>query len=394
MTGPDEPSSSPASSPAGGPAGDAPEKPPSSDVEAIELRIVRLRLLDPVVTAYGVEADRPVLLVRVRTTTGDGWGECAALPEPGYSAEYVDGAWAVLVDHLLPRLAPTSTAAELCSLLAGVRGHEMAKSAVHLALLDAELRSAGRSLSATLGASRREIGLGVTIGIQPTVGDAVRLAGEWVGLGYRHLKLKIRPGTDVEPARAVRAAHPDISLAVDANGSYATNDPALDALDALGLDLIEQPLAADDLLGHRDLTRSLVTPIGLDETITSVGIAEAVASLGLASAVALKPGRLGGVDVAADLARRMHDAGVATWVGGMYETAIARAANLALAALPTVALPPDWSGSERYWATDVAPGLTAVDGRLAVPTGPGLGVNVDVAVLDELTVRRYEYRVG
>ena len=345
-------------------------------------------------TAYGVESERPVLLVRVRTTTGDGWGECAALPEPGYSPEYVDGAWAVLTDHLLPQLAPTSTTAELGSLMAAVRGHEMAKAAVHLALLDVELRRAGRSLGAAFGATRREIELGVTIGIQPTVEDTVHLADHWVGRGYRHLKLKIRPGADVDPARAVRVAHPDIGLAVDANGSYLANDPALDALDALGLDLIEQPLAADDLLGHRDLTRSLVTPIGLDETITSVGIAEAVASLGIASAVALKPGRLGGVGVAADLARRMHDAGVATWIGGMYETAIGRAANLALAALPTVTLPPDWSGSERYWAADIAPGLTATGGRLAVPAGPGLGVSVDEAMLDELTVRRYEHRVG
>ena len=364
----------------------------SHRIERIELRRIRMELRAPIVTAYGIEHERDALIVRVTTDGADGWGECAALTEPTYASEYVDGAMHVIVHHLAPRLGVAALrATDVRARLGAVVGHNMAKAALELAVLDSELRSSGRSLAEHLDATRRRVAVGVTIGINDDVDAMLDDLAPWVAAGYRHVKLKIKPGVDVAPAQALRAAHPRLTLALDANGSYGAAQ-AIAALDHLGVDLIEQPLAADDLLGHRALVREMVTPIGLDESITSPGIAALAAQLGLCAAMALKPGRLGGILTTAALARNLHAAGVATWIGGMYETGIGRAANVALAALDVVTMPADWSGSNRYWNDDLTPPLIPIDGELAVLDGPGLGVSPISQRLDEVTVERVELR--
>lgn len=355
-------------------------------IERVELRRLALSLVTPFRTAFGVETDRDVLLVRVTIDGVDGWGECVAFREPGYTSEYVEGAHAVIRDHLLPRLlaAGTSSASDLTAVWAGIPGHPMAKAAIELAMLDAELRIAGVSLAARLGATRDQVEAGVSVGRFETAELLDQVAG-YVADGYRRVKLKIEPGHDVDVVRAVRAEFPDLPLQVDANGSYTVDDgDALGALDEFDLLLIEQPLPADDLLGHARLAERVRTPICLDESITSARVAEQAIELGACSIVNIKAGRVGGYLEAV----RVHDTcaarGVPVWCGGMLETGIGRAANLALAGLPGFTLPGDTSASARYYARDIitAP-FVLEDGCIAVPTAPGLGVDVDLDFVDQ-----------
>ena len=351
---------------------------------------VGLPLVAPFRTSFGAMTERDFLLVRVHTDLGVGWGECVAFPEPGYSEEYVDGAHDVLRRFLAPRVlaAPAVTANGLGALTASVQGHAMAKAALELAVLDAELRATGTALGERLGATRTAVDCGVSVGMFP-IPELLDHVDAYVAGGYRRVKLKIQPGFDVEPVRAVRERHPDIGLQVDANTAY-TLDPAdvsaLAGLDPFGLLLIEQPLPVDDLLGHAELARRVRTPICLDESITSVRAAETAIALGACTIVNIKAGRVGGYLQAV----RLHDLcvarGVPVWCGGMLETGIGRAANVALAALPGFTLPGDTSASDRYYARDVVTEPFVLDaGRLPVPTGPGLGVTVDEAYLASIT---------
>jgi len=357
-------------------------------VEAVELRRVGLRLVAPFRTSFGSMTERDFLLVRVVTDVGEGWGECVAFPEPGYSEEYVDGAHAVLRRFLVPRLlaAAEVSAAGVAQVCAPVAGHPMAKAALELAVLDAELRAEGTALAARLGGTRAAVDCGVSVGMFP-LAELLDHVDAYVADGYRRVKLKIQPGFDVEPVRAVRERHPDIGLQVDANTAYTLADAdRLAALDPFDLLLVEQPLPVDDLLGHAELARRIATPVCLDESITSVSVAETAIALGACAVVNIKAGRVGGYLEAV----RLHDAcvarGVPVWCGGMLETGIGRAANVALAALPGFTLPGDTSASDRYYARDVVTDPFVLDaGRLAVPTGPGLGVTVDPDYLDRIT---------
>lgn len=357
-------------------------------LEAVELRRVALPLVTPFRTSFGTETDRDILLVRVETDRGEGWGECVALTEPGYSAEYVDGAQEVLAEFVVPRVfaAGDLEVADLTSVLAPVKGHPMAKTALELALLDAELRVAGVSLGTRLGAARDAVDCGVSVGMFPLT-ELLEQVDGYVADGYRRVKLKIEPGFDVEPVRAVRERHPDLPLQVDANTAYTVADvETLAALDPFDLLLIEQPLPEDDLLGHAEVARQIRTPICLDESITSARVAEAAITIGACSVVNIKAGRVGGYLEAV----RVHDVcaahGVRVWCGGMLETGIGRAANVALAGLPGFTLPGDTSASDRYYARDVlTQPFTLADGRLAVPTGPGLGVMIDRDFVDTIT---------
>lgn len=355
---------------------------------AVELRRVSLPLVAPFRTSYGTQTTRDALLVHVLTPDAEGWGECAAPAEPTYSAEYVDGADLVLRRHLLPRLlaAGPTGAEEVAGVLAPVRGHRMAKAAVEAAVLDAELRAAGVSLAAHLGAVRSAVDAGVSVGLLPT-GELLDAVAGYLGAGYRRIKLKIEPGRDVEPVRAVRERFgDDVLLQVDANAAYTLADaPHLARLDAFDLLLIEQPLPADDLAGHAALAGIVSTPVCLDESIESVGDAAAAIALGACSVVNIKPGRVGGLLEA----RRIHDLcaahGVAVWCGGMLETGIGRAANLALAALPNFTLPGDVSASDRYFHRDLTEPFVLHEGRVRVPDSPGIGVVPLPDVLDEVT---------
>jgi O-succinylbenzoate synthase len=354
-------------------------------------------MVAPFRTSFGTQDERDILLVHVVAADADGWGECVALEEPVYSSEYVSGAQAVIRDHLLPRLfahGPLS-AEEVAEVLRPVRGHVMAKAAVEMAVLDAELRASDMSFGEFLGAVRDEVDCGVSVGIHDSVASLLDTVERHLSEGYRRIKLKIEPGSDVEPVRAVRERFDDIPLQVDANAAYTVGDAEhLAELDAFDLLLIEQPLPEDDLNGHARLAASLQTPICLDESITSARAAAQAIELGACSIVNVKAGRVGGYLEA----RRIHDVcaarGVPVWCGGMLETGLGRAANVALAALPNFSLPGDTSASERYYRRDITEPFVLDGGRLRVPSGPGLGVSPLPDALDDVTFAVEVCRAG
>jgi O-succinylbenzoate synthase len=357
-------------------------------IVSAELRRLRMPLVAPFQTSFGVSRQRDVLLVRIETAEAVGWGECVADAEPTYSAEYADGAQHVIRHHLLPRLAAAATtAARVVPALAAVKGHRMAKAAVEMALLDAELRADGVSFARHLGAVADRVPCGVSVGIQPSIAALLDAVDGYLAEGYLRIKLKIQPGWDVEPVRAVRERFGDgVLLQVDANTAYRLSDARhLSRLDPFDLLLIEQPLPEEDVRGHAELARMLRTPVCLDESITSAQAAADAIALGACSIVNVKAGRVGGYLEA----RRVHDvcaaAGVPVWCGGMLETGLGRAANVALAALPNFTLPGDTSASRRYFARDLTEAFELDGGHLAVPDRPGLGREPVADALAEFT---------
>jgi len=373
----------------------------ASGLESVELVQVRLPLVEPWVTGAGTMTERDALLVRVELGGVEGWGECVAEVAPTYSSEYVEGAWDVLRRFLVPALlaAAPSRGAEVAGALAAFKGHRMAKAGLEAAVLDAELRAAGVSLAEHLracssvgGPPRDRVPAGVAVGISGSVPKLLEEVSRRVEEGYRRVKLKVQPGWDTVPVGAVRERFGDLALQVDANGAYASLGPsaasAVAELDRFGLLLVEQPLADDDLVGHATLARQITTPVCLDEAIVSLETASAALALGACSVVNIKPGRVGGYLEAV----RIHDlcavAGVPAWCGGMLETGVGRAANLALATLANFALPGDLSASDRFWAADVVrdPVRLEPDGTIRVPEGPGSGV--EVVDLGPCTLRR------
>jgi O-succinylbenzoate synthase len=350
-------------------------------VERLEIWAVELPLQAPFASATKTFDRRQSLILRVHTDVGSGWGECVAFEEPFYTSEFNGGATAVIEQFCWPLLRSQKqlSGALVAPALASLKGHPMAKSALEMAVLDAELRAAGESFAAHLGASVTEVEVGVAVGIHDEAAALVETVAAHVAEGYSRVKLKVQPGNDVIPVRAVRAElGEDILLQVDANGSYDPGEVgALVALDDLDLLLIEQPFAEGDLLGHARLAERLKTPICLDESVTSVETARQVLELGACSTINLKPGRVGGYLEAVkihDLAARWP-AGL--WCGGMFEMGLARAANLALAALPGFTLPGDISATNRYFHTDITEPFVLHDGRLPVPDGPGIGIEPD-----------------
>ncbi|MGH9115072.1 MAG: o-succinylbenzoate synthase [Acidimicrobiales bacterium] len=358
-------------------------------IEAVELRRVQMPLVAPFRTSVGVATVRDVLLVEVHGSGSSGWGECVAMSEPLYTAEYVAGAHAVTRDHLLPRLATESdlTAGEVAGALAAVKGHRMAKAAVEMAVLDAELSERGETLASHFGAVRDAVPSGVSVGIASSVAELLDTVAGYLDRGYLRVKLKIEPGWDIEPVRSVRERFgDDLLLQVDANAAYSIADADhLARLDDFGLVLVEQPLPEDDIAGHADLARRIRTPVCLDESITSARAAADAIDRGACSVVNIKAGRVGGYLEA----KRVHDVcadrGVPVWCGGMFETGLGRAANVALAALPNFTLPGDTSASDRYWKRDLTEPFVLDAGHLRVPHGPGIGVRPDPSVLAAVT---------
>jgi o-succinylbenzoate synthase len=358
-------------------------------LSAVELRVVRMPLVEPFVTAHGTRRRREVVIVRALVADGpDGWGECVAEPEPTYWPEYTAGALDVLEHHLVPRLLDGRS-------LRQVRGHHMAKAALECAALDAGLRAEGRSMASFLGATRPVVPTGIAVGRARTVEALVDTVLTWHGRGHRAFKLKIQPGWDVEPLQAVRTTVGEgVALLADANGSYRSDSP--DDIDALtrisdasiGLVAIEQPFAPDDLVGHARLARRIDVPVCLDESIGSLGDLDSALTLEACGAVSLKAGRVGGLVESRRIHQRCRDAGVSLRCGGMLETGLGRALNLAVAALPGCNLPPDLGPSSRYFATDITPPFESSGGTMIVPDGPGLGVEPDRDVLEDVTVSR------
>jgi O-succinylbenzoate synthase len=342
-------------------------RPPLPEVRPAGLELVRtsLPLVAPFATATGTEVAREVLLVRAVDGQGhEGWGECGALSTPAYTGEWTDGAEAVLRRFLLPAAREGRPPS--------VTGHPMAAAALEAALLDLRLAVAGTDLPSWLGAVRDRVPAGVAVGVAPSVEALLAEVADHVAAGYRRVKLKVRPGWDVEPAQAVRAGWPDLPVGVDANGSYRADDEALGRLDGLGLVEIEQPLPADDLVGTAAVVRRLATPVCLDESVTSIGTLEAALALGALDHLNLKPARVGGLTAALAVLDRARDAGVPVWVGGMLATGVGKAVDVALAALPGVTLPGDLPASRRWFARDLtAPWELSADGTLPVrPRGP------------------------
>jgi O-succinylbenzoate synthase len=369
-------------------------------LERLELRRIALDLITPFRTSFGVETARDILLLKVTTDVGVGWGECVAQHEPAYSPEFVDGASLVITEHLWPALvgSPTAsdgtlTAANVAPALQRFKGHQMSKAAIEMAVLDAQLRAAGESLAQHLGATRDLIPSGVSVGIFDSIDVLLDQVAGYVADGYVRIKLKIEPGWDIEPVRAVRdLIGADTPLQVDANTAYSRADiEHLCQLDRFDLLLIEQPLPEEDVLGHARLAAASTTPVCLDESIVSAGTAVDAIELGAAEIINIKAGRVGGYLEA----RNIHDVcvelGIPVWCGGMIETGIGRAANAALAALPGFTLPGDISASTRFYRRDiVVDPITVADGHVKVPSTPGLGYELDHDFLDSITSSRIE----
>jgi o-succinylbenzoate synthase len=366
-------------------------------ISRIELRHVALALTAPFATSMGVRTNIEHVIVRVDVDGVTGWGECVADAHPYYSSETTRTTWHILRDCLVPAVLgqEVTRVEEALALTAWVRGHRMAKAGLEAALWDALAKAAGVSLSTALGGVRERIEVGVSIGIQPTPADLVRQVARYLGEGYRRIKIKIAPGRDLADVKAVRAAIPGVRLQVDANSAYTLDDMSLfRALDEENVALIEQPLSHDDIFDHSKVQRELRTAICLDESIHSVAHARAALDLQSCRVINIKPGRVGGFTES----RRIHDLcasrGVPVWHGGMLETGIGRAGNVALASLPNFELPGDISASRRYYREEIVePAFeVAADGTMGVPVGAGIGVEVVVSQLDKVTVGRQEFR--
>ena len=386
-------------------------------MEGLELVRVRLPLVEEWSSAAGTFSHRDSLLVRavLSSPSGEveGWGECPALPAPSYSSEYTEAAAEVSLRFLVPALlgASMAGATDVAPALSMVKGHPMAKTAFEVAIADAELRAAGVSMATYFaGASELEgcvpapaVPAGVAIGLAGSLPELLEAVGRYVDEGYRSVKLKISPSFGPAPElalSAVRNRWPDLVLAADANGAYEGLTPEeaaslLSGLEPLGLAYVEQPLGEDDLVGHARLGRLLTTPVCLDEGLTSYGLVEAALELGSCSVVNVKPGQLGGFLAAV----RVHDLcarrEVALRLGGMVETGVARAANVALGSLPGFTVPGDLSATGRFFEEDLAgPLVLRPDGTISVPAGAGSGVEVDRNLVDRAAFWRRWWPAG
>ncbi len=368
-------------------------------IEAAELCHIRMALQQPFETSFGVEQDRECLLIKIEGGGQAGWGECVAAGFPGFSYETVGTAWHVLERYLIPAILhqPLEGISGLRARLAPVRGHPMAKAGLELALWDWMGRVANLPLADLLGGRRTRVQVGVSIGIQSGVEPLLKVVDTHLKQGYTRIKLKIKPGHDLEPVSAVRHSFPGILLQVDANGGYAPDQiEQLLPLDEFDLLLIEQPFAEEQLLAHVRLQERLATPICLDESIGSEVEARQALDLGACRIVNIKPGRVGGLSEAVAIHDLCRKADIPVWCGGMLETGVGRAANLALATLPGFSLPGDISATDRYYEEDIASPKFVLnsDGTIDVPTGAGLGIAIDLEALERVTLRRERFTAG
>jgi O-succinylbenzoate synthase len=361
-------------------------------LQEIELRTIHLPLVRPFRTSFGTQTSREVLMVKVTNENGTaGWAECVAMSEPLYSPEYVIGCLDFMKRFLIPALRdkPSITAEDVPVVLKPFLGGQMAKAALETAILDAQLMDQGISLAKYLGATKTKVECGVSVGIANNLVELVEEVKSYVDAGYRRIKLKIEPGWDYEAVKTIRQIYPDIPLQVDANQAYSRSDGKLLAkLDEFNLLLIEQPLDEHDILGHAMLAKEVKTPICLDESIISLQSAQDALALEATTVINIKPGRVGGYIESKKIHDLCLDKKIPVWCGGMLETGIGRAANLALAALPGFTLPGDTSASSRYFKQDVTTPFVMDDGYLTVPTGPGIGVEPDLDFLDKITTAK------
>jgi O-succinylbenzoate synthase len=362
-------------------------------IDRIECREIQMPLLAPFETSFGRTTQRRILLVRVRDRDGAaGWGECTAPEEPFYNHETIDTAWIIINQFIAPLVLhgelehPSNVNDRVCR----IRGHRMAKAAVETACWELLARKQGKPLWQCLGGERRDIECGVSIGLQPSVNQLLYKIQLELDAGYRRIKLKIKPGSDVDMIRAVRRHFPHIRLMVDANSAYRLDDsPVLEKLDQFNLMMIEQPLAHDDLIDHAALQQRLHTPICLDESVCTVAQARQAIDIGACRIINIKLGRVGGFAEAKKIQDHCAQRNIPVWCGGMLESGIGRAHNIAMSTLPGFTLPGDVSASKRYWERDIiVPDVQVTSrGTIEAPMGPGLGYQVDEQRIRSLTVR-------
>jgi len=362
-------------------------------LEAVELIRLNVPLKSAFRTSFSSVNVHQVVWVHALTDVGEGWAECGANERPDYSSEFHSGAATVLKEFLLPdlfALGSNLTAESVAPTLEWAKGHRMAKAAIETALLDAQLRASNISFASYLGATKDKVPAGVSVGIMDSLPELIKFVEGYLADGYLRIKLKIEPGWDYEPVKLVRDTFgPDLLLQVDANTAYTRNDfDLLKRLDEFNLLLIEQPLNEEDVLGHAKLADYIDTPVCLDESIVSADIARDAIELGAAEIINIKPSRVGGYIESVKIHDVSQAAGIPVWCGGMLETGIGRAANLALAALPNFTLPGDTSASSRYFETDTTEPFVLVDGHISVPTGPGIGVDPIPEIVERFTVSR------
>jgi len=357
------------------------------------LREIQMPLLAPFETSMGRTTVRRILLVEVEADGATGWGECTASEDPFYSYETIETAWHILRDFVWPvvKAREYGSAAEIWDSLEHIRGHNMARGGLETAAWDAEARAQGVPLWKLLGGVRGEISSGVSIGIKQSLDELLLAVNTELLAGYQRIKIKVKPGWDEKPVELLRQHHPLIKLMVDANSAYRRDDfPLLKRLERFFLMMIEQPLGYDDLYAHVELQKQMDTPICLDECIHSLAHAQAAIGMGACRIINMKLGRVGGHTAA----RRIHDLcgerSIPNWCGGMLESGIGRAHNIAMSTLPNFTLPGDVSASARYWAEDIIePAVTvSPQGTIKVPTGPGIGFEPKRALIEKLTVRQ------
>lgn len=362
-------------------------------LEAVELIRLNVPLKSAFRTSFSSVNLHQVVWAHAITDVGEGWAECGANERPDYSSEFHTGAMDVMKEFLLPDLFALGndlTAEAVAPTLEWAKGHRMAKAALETAILDAQLRATKTSFATYFGATKDRIQPGVSVGIMDSLPELLEFVEGYLNEGYVRIKLKIEPGWDYEPVKLIRDTFgEDLLLQVDANTAYTRNDfDLLKRLDEFNLLLIEQPLNEEDMLGHAKLADHIQTPVCLDESIVSADIARDAIELGAAEIINIKPARVGGYIEAV----KIHDvsvaAGIPVWCGGMLETGIGRAANLALAAMPGFTVPGDTSASSRYFETDLTEPIVMVDGYIDVPTGPGIGIDPIPEIINRFAVSR------
>jgi len=366
-------------------------------IEAITLRKLRMRLRTPFEASFGVIRDRDVVLVEVIADGVTGWGEVTATPEPIFTYESAATAALVIRNYLVPQIVGKSvvSAADVQGLLSGVRGHEMAKASIENALWDIEAQQKSVALAQLVGGTREEIACGVSIGMQASPEVLVEKVRTEVQAGYQRIKIKVCPGRDLDCIRAVRTAFPKILLSIDANSAYTLDQvDHLKRFDEFDLLMIEQPLWWDDIFWHAKLARQLKTPLCLDEPIRHARDAQVAIEMGAAKVINIKLGRVGGHSEAREVQAVCLENKVHAWCGGMLESGIGRAHNIAVSSLPGYTLPGDVSASKRYWDEDLIEPEVEVSskGTIPVPTAPGLGYRVRAELIERLTLEKETWR--
>ena len=366
-------------------------------INEIILRRIDMPFRVPFQTSRWIQRSKEAVIVEVRSEGLAGWGECVALSFPDYCYECTLTNWLILKEFLIPAVLGTSleTIADFRAAIAHITGHNMAKAGLEAAIWDLLGKRDGLSLQAMLGASADRVSVGVSVGIHDTPEQALETVEGYLNDGYRRVKLKIKPGHDIADIGIVRKHHPDLPLQADGNSVYRMKDiEHLRQLDEFGLLLLEQPLAADDIIDHAKLQARLRTPVCLDESILSVEHTRWAIELNACRVINIKPGRVGGIMEAVLIHNLCLEHGIPVWMGGMYETGIGRAANVAVASLPGFTLPGDISASSKYFFEDIveAPFTLNPDSTLSVPAGPGLGVQVAGDILGKVTLDRAAFR--